>query len=99
MQLVNFRKARVAFWPLLGLSSAIPALLICLILPGRVERGVSSVSPFLKLGPQAISTSAAHATYTLFTCQLVGLNSTQACYGSLPNASCLQYQFAPRSRI
>src|SRR5262249_14109053 len=39
-----------------------------------------SVSPLLKLGPQAIATSAAGTNYSLFTCQVVGLNSTQTCY-------------------
>ena len=57
--------------PLLWRIIAIPALLICFTLPGRVERGLSAVSPFLKLGPQAVLTRPADSNYALFTCQLI----------------------------
>ena len=66
--------------PLLWRIVAIPVLLICFTMAGSVEHGVSAVSPFLRLGPQAILTSAAGPNYTLFTCQLVGLNSSSTCY-------------------
>lgn len=55
------------------------ALTLCLApTPGKVAKRRSSVSPFIKVGPQETQSSVAGPGYGLFSCQ-VGL-STGACY-------------------
>jgi subtilase family serine protease len=59
--------------------SAAGALLVALApTAGSVPRAGSLMSPFLKVGPQAIPTAAAGPSYGLFTCQL-GLTA-YTCY-------------------
>lgn len=45
--------------------------------PGTRRAGMS---PFLKLGPKAISAAVAGPSYGLFQCQVVGLNQGGSCY-------------------
>jgi subtilase family serine protease len=60
---------------------AVLALMICLApAPGNLARGRSSVSPFLKVGPQAVPASVAGPNYGLFTCQVIGLSPSVTCY-------------------
>lgn len=47
---------------------------------GSAARVSSFASPFVKVGPQAISAAAVGANYGLFTCQVVGLNPGTTCY-------------------
>ncbi len=57
------------------------ALMIGLVAtPGSAANVRSSVSPFLKVGPQAIPAAAASPDYGLFTCQVLGLNPGTTCY-------------------
>lgn len=47
---------------------------------GRVTPARSAASPFLKVGQQAIPALATGPSYSLFTCQVVGLSSGTTCY-------------------
>jgi hypothetical protein len=47
---------------------------------GVVPAGSSVVSPFLRVGPQAIAAETAGPNYGLFTCQVIGLNPSETCY-------------------
>ena len=63
------------------LSAFAVALMICLVaVPGSAAGAGSSVSPFLKIGPQAIPAATAGPNYGLFTCQVIGLSPGATCY-------------------
>lgn len=55
--------------------------MICLApASGNRSSGSSFVSPFLKVGPQAVPANVASPNYRLFTCQLIGLSPSVTCY-------------------